>query len=83
MLASSVLFKRGDVRFDASLRYSGDWVALLNLSLKGPAAYVDETLMYWRIHDENSHIEALKTFPYSTVCATPIAHSYMAFHQRK
>lgn len=62
ILASSVVFRRGAIRFDAKLRYSGDWVALLQLIQQGPAAYVDEPLTTWRQHGANSYKERVKHF---------------------
>ena len=60
VLASSVMFRRGTARFDPSLRYSGDHVALLHLVQQGPAAYVDEPLVVWRQHETNSYKDRLK-----------------------
>jgi glycosyltransferase involved in cell wall biosynthesis len=60
VLASSVMFRRGTARFDGSLRYSGDHVALLHLVQQGPAAFVDEPLVVWRQHETNSYKDRLK-----------------------
>ncbi|MBC8063221.1 MAG: glycosyltransferase [Chlorobia bacterium] len=62
VLASSVIFRRGAIRFDPKLRYSGDWVALLQLIQKGPAAYIEEPLTIWRQHGANSYKERVKHF---------------------
>jgi len=53
ILASSVLFRREWLRFEPSCRYSGDWVALLHQSLRGPAACSSARLTLWRQHGEN------------------------------
>jgi glycosyltransferase involved in cell wall biosynthesis len=53
ILASSVLFRREGLRFDPSLRYSGDWVALLERARK-PVGCVPERLSYWRVHGRNT-----------------------------
>lgn len=54
ILASSVMFRRSALRFRPELRYSGDWVALLDAALLGPAVCVPEPLAFWRMHDRNS-----------------------------
>jgi glycosyltransferase involved in cell wall biosynthesis len=54
VLASSVLFRREAVSFETTCRYSGDWVALLRLARKGPAACVPERLSFWRMHSANT-----------------------------
>jgi glycosyltransferase involved in cell wall biosynthesis len=56
ILASSVLFRREGLQFDASCRYSGDWVALLSASLRGPLICVPERLTRWRMHSRNSYV---------------------------
>jgi glycosyltransferase involved in cell wall biosynthesis len=58
LLASSVVFRKNSVVFDASLRYSGDWVAWLNLVEKGPAVCVPDPLMGWRQHPTNSYLRS-------------------------
>ena len=58
LLASSVVFRRGAVRFEESLRYSGDWVAWLKLVEKGPAVCVEEPLVGWRQHPTNSYLRS-------------------------
>lgn len=63
VLASSVLFKRGAVRFNPNLRCSGDWIALLELSTQSACAYVDQPLTVWRQHPENSYTKLLKVIP--------------------
>ncbi|MBS1716141.1 MAG: glycosyltransferase family 2 protein [Armatimonadetes bacterium] len=37
VLASSLVFRKGLIRFDERLRYSGDWVGLMGLALHGSA----------------------------------------------
>ncbi len=54
VLASSVVFRRGFARFQPELRYSGDWVALLNAAKLAPAAFVDRPLSAWRMHESNT-----------------------------
>jgi glycosyltransferase involved in cell wall biosynthesis len=54
ILASSLVFRRGSIRFDTSVPLSGDWVALLDLCRIGPAVFVDEPLTHWRIHGSNT-----------------------------
>lgn len=61
ILASSLLFRRGAVRFEPKLRYCGDWVAALRLAQQGPAAFVNEPLTFWRQHETNSSKELGKT----------------------
>lgn len=56
ILASGVLFRRAGLRFVTTCRYSGDWIALLERSVVGPAACVDERLTFWRQHGENTYI---------------------------
>ncbi|AIE87222.1 glycosyltransferase family 2 protein [Fimbriimonas ginsengisoli] len=58
VLASSVLFRADDLRFEPSMRYSGDWVALLGSARRGPAACVPERLTYWRIHSSNTFVRS-------------------------
>jgi glycosyltransferase involved in cell wall biosynthesis len=55
VLASSVVFRREGLHFDPSLRYSGDWLALLERSAAGPAAYVPRPLTHWRQHGRNTY----------------------------
>ena len=45
-------------RFEPSMRYSGDWVALLGSARRGPAACVAERLTYWRIHSNNTFVRS-------------------------
>lgn len=54
VLASGVVFRRKGLRFETSCRYSGDHVALLEASWRGPAVCVPERLTYWRMHENNS-----------------------------
>jgi glycosyltransferase involved in cell wall biosynthesis len=63
ILASSVVFRRGKVRFDEQLRYSGDWVAALRLAQQGPAVFVDQPLTAWRQHGENASKQLRKVLP--------------------
>ncbi len=58
ILASGVLFRREALRFDSTLRYSGDWSALLGASLRGPAACVPERLTFWRQHGANTYLQS-------------------------
>lgn len=60
ILASSVLFRRENLAFDTSCRYSGDWVTLLRRSRLGPAALVQQRLVYWRQHDNNTYSRSPK-----------------------
>lgn len=55
VLASSVLFRKAFARFDASLRYSGDWVSLLRASKEAKIGCVAARLSHWRQHDTNSY----------------------------
>lgn len=55
LLASSVMFRRGDVWFDESLRYSGDWIAWLQLAARTEALCVPDNLTCWRQHAANSY----------------------------
>lgn len=55
VLASSVLFRRARLTFDASARYSGDWLALLRQVLLGQAYIVPERLTLWRQHSHNTY----------------------------
>lgn len=55
ILASGVVFRRKGLRFVTSLRYSGDWAALLEANMRGPLAHSDQALTYWRQHDSNSY----------------------------
>lgn len=60
VLASSVLFRAEAARFDPSLRYSGDWVALLGPAREGAVACVPERLNYWRMHSNNTFVRSAK-----------------------
>lgn len=55
VLASSLVFRAGAIRFDGSLRYSGDWVAMLELSRRGLAGFVGEPSTFWRLHAGQAH----------------------------
>lgn len=52
ILASSVLWRKESLGFHTDLRYSGDWVALLEAG--APAVLVPERLTLWRMHGSNS-----------------------------
>lgn len=56
ILASGVLFRRKLLKFEPSLRYSGDWVALLRLAFCGSVGCFNERLTYWRMHGHNSFV---------------------------
>jgi glycosyltransferase involved in cell wall biosynthesis len=58
LLASSVVFRKDAVRFDESLRYSGDWVAWLQIVEKGPVLCVPDPLVGWRQHPTNSYLRS-------------------------
>ncbi len=55
ILASGVVFRREGLRFHTSLRYSGDWAALIEANMRGPLVSSAEMLTYWRQHDTNSY----------------------------
>ena len=55
ILASAVLFRRQGLRFEPSCRYSGDWVALLEMARRGKFACVPERLTLWRQHGYNTY----------------------------
>jgi glycosyltransferase involved in cell wall biosynthesis len=55
VLASSVLFRRKGLRFHQDLRYSGDWVALLEQIRLGPAVFSNDFLSAWRQHEQNTY----------------------------
>jgi len=55
ILASGVVFRKKGLRFETSLRYSGDWAALLEASTRGLAACVPERLTFWRQHEHNTY----------------------------
>lgn len=59
VLASSVLFRRESVAFDYSLRYSGDWTALLSPSRESAVGCVDDRLTFWRMHSDNSFVRSV------------------------
>ncbi|MBS1724015.1 MAG: glycosyltransferase [Armatimonadetes bacterium] len=54
ILASGVLFRQGFASFEPSMRYSGDWAALLRACYGKRAACVPERLTYWRMHGVNT-----------------------------
>lgn len=55
VLASSVIFRRPFARFEPTLKYSGDWFALLEACYRGPVACVPERLSHWRVHGGGAH----------------------------
>lgn len=55
ILASGVVFRKDAAVFDASLRYSGDWIALLHACFGSEIVCVPERMARWRIHGESSH----------------------------
>ncbi|MCW5937315.1 MAG: glycosyltransferase family 2 protein [Fimbriimonadaceae bacterium] len=55
ILASSVVFRREGLRFHTDLRYSGDWVALLEAAMRGPFCCVAERATSWRQHSRNTY----------------------------
>jgi glycosyltransferase involved in cell wall biosynthesis len=59
ILASSVLFRRKDAAFDNSLRYSGDWVALLRPARASAFGCIPERLTFWRMHGANSYVRSV------------------------
>jgi glycosyltransferase involved in cell wall biosynthesis len=63
ILASSVVFRRGLIRFDPEAVTSGDWTALLRLCKRGMAAYIDEPLTFWRQHTVNTSQDILRCVP--------------------
>lgn len=58
ILASSVLFRREGLAFRPALRYSGDWVALIEAAVRGPLGFLDEALSDWRVHGGNAHLRS-------------------------
>ena len=56
ILASGVLFRRGNLKFETTCRYSGDWVALLEQAKQGPVACLSDRLTYWRMHNNNTFV---------------------------
>ncbi|HWD40324.1 MAG TPA: glycosyltransferase [Fimbriimonas sp.] len=54
VLASSVVFRRGEVKFLPELRYSGDWAALLGPALRSKVGCIHEKLTCWRMHGNNT-----------------------------
>jgi len=59
ILASGVLFRRDTLRFETTCRYSGDWVALLEQSQKGPVGCVPQRLNFWRQHENNTYVRSV------------------------
>lgn len=53
--ASSVVFRREAARFRTDLRYSGDWVALLDCSLRSRVGFCELPVSGWRIHGNNTY----------------------------
>lgn len=56
ILASGVLWRKECVRFETTCRYSGDWLALLEASIKSPVLCVNQRLTFWRQHETNSYL---------------------------
>ena len=56
--ASSVMFRKKGLRFNPDCRYSGDWLALIEASLRGSAVAVPKVLSYWRQHNSNSYVRS-------------------------
>ena len=54
ILASGVLFRRKNLKFETTCRYSGDWVALLGQARQGKVACLAERMTFWRMHDNNT-----------------------------
>ncbi|MBL8048539.1 MAG: glycosyltransferase [Chthonomonas sp.] len=60
ILASGVVFRRAGLRFATNAHYSGDWMALLEASNRGPGIGVADRLTQWRIHGSNSFTRSPK-----------------------
>lgn len=60
VLASSLMFKKGAVRFEPTLRYSGDWLAMVQLASLGGGLFVDEVCCFWRSHPDQSSRKMLE-----------------------
>lgn len=58
LLASGVVFRRSGLRFHPRMRTSGDWLALIEASLRGPIAIASEPLVAWRQHGSNSYVRS-------------------------
>ncbi len=58
VLASSVLFRRQGLSFHTECRYSGDWVAQLELAAGRRVACVPERLSHWRVHGANTFVRS-------------------------
>lgn len=56
ILASGVLWRKECVRFETTCRYSGDWLALLEASIKSPTLCINQRLTFWRQHETNSYL---------------------------
>lgn len=56
--ASGVMFRRGSLAFDESLRTSGDWAALLGACRLGSVGLVRLPLVHWRQHPANSYVRS-------------------------
>jgi glycosyltransferase involved in cell wall biosynthesis len=63
ILASSVMFRRGLIRFDPEAVTSGDWTALIRLCKLGMAAFIDEPLTFWRHHGVNTSRDHVRCYP--------------------
>jgi glycosyltransferase involved in cell wall biosynthesis len=55
LLASGTVFRKNNASFDESLRFSGDWVALIHASNGSDCVCVSDRLTFWRIHGQSSH----------------------------
>ncbi|MBI5707742.1 MAG: glycosyltransferase family 2 protein [Armatimonadetes bacterium] len=57
ILASSVMFRREHAYFEPTLKYCGDWYALLQGAARGPVCCAPERLSHWRIHEGAAHFK--------------------------
>jgi glycosyltransferase involved in cell wall biosynthesis len=55
ILASSMVFRRPGLRFDATCRYSGDWVVLVGSARRGRTVVLPDRLSVWRQHATNTY----------------------------
>lgn len=60
ILASGVVFRREGLQFQTKAQYSGDWMALLQASRRGPGICVAERLTRWRVHGNNTFTRSSK-----------------------
>lgn len=54
VLASSVVFRKGAIRFQEGYRACGDWVAAIELARQSKAAFVPDPVVGWRQHGSNT-----------------------------